>query len=381
VAGRLVLDPLPVETPRVLYDLTRLVRCRGRPFGTGVDRIDLAIAEELMTRFGEACAFVHAGVAGLAQVPRADAAALLAELDRRWRGDRPAGRAMGALAPWGRLTGPDVTYVNASHAGLPLWRQGLAAIDPDGRMRRLVYVHDLIPLEFPEYQRPGSAARFARFLARLAERPARFVANSADTARRLALYAAAQGWRIEAAEALVPRFVPDAGAPPDVSRLRPAVRRLLDDARPLFVTIGTIEPRKNHLLLLHLWRALAAEGRPEAAMPRLAVVGRRGWENEMVVDILERCVALRPHVVELGDLTDAEAQALLRAARALLMPSFAEGLGVPLLEAAAWGTPAIVSDLPALREIAPPGAQFLDPTDGPAWRRAILAGADAPRGA
>jgi glycosyltransferase involved in cell wall biosynthesis len=48
-----------------------------------------------------------------------------------------------------------------------------------------------------------------------------------------------------------------------------------------------------------------------------------------------------------------------------------------VIEAAALGTPAIVSDLPALREIAPPGALFLDPTDGPGWRRAILARAGA----
>ena len=60
------------------------------------------------------------------------------------------------------------------------------------------------------------------------------------------------------------------------------------------------------------------------------------------------------------------------------MPSFAEGLGLPLMEAGALGVPAIVSDLPALREIGPPGTVYLDPLDGPAWQDAILQRAATP---
>ena len=109
------------------------------------------------------------------------------------------------------------------------------------------------------------------------------------------------------------------------------------------------------------------------APPRLVVIGRRGWENEMVIDLLERSAALAPHVVELGDLSDGETHALLGRARALLMPSFTEGLGLPLMEAGLMGVPAVVSDLPALREIGARGTLYLDPLDGPAWRAAITA--------
>ncbi|MFD2497976.1 hypothetical protein ACFSTI_02685 [Rhizorhabdus histidinilytica] len=67
--------------------------------------------------------------------------------------------------------------------------------------------------------------------------------------------------------------------------------------------LSTIEPRKNHLLLLHVWRRMAETLGPERT-PHLAIVGRRGWENENVLDMLERCEAIRGHVHELAGLSD-----------------------------------------------------------------------------
>ncbi|RZM31644.1 MAG: glycosyltransferase, partial [Sphingomonas sp.] len=63
---------------------------------------------------------------------------------------------------------------------------------------------------------------------------------------------------------------------------------------------------------------------------------------------------------------------LLRGARALLLPSFAEGYGMPVAEALAVGTPVLCSDLPALREAGGDAPDFIDPLDGPGWRAGIL---------
>jgi len=67
----------------------------------------------------------------------------------------------------------------------------------------------------------------------------------------------------------------------------------------------------------------------------------------------------------------------LAGARALLFPSLAEGFGLPLVEALQSGTPVIASDLPVFREIGQGIPDLLDPIDGPAWERAILAYAEA----
>ena len=138
---------------------------------------------------------------------------------------------------------------------------------------------------------------------------------------------------------------------------------------PYFVMLGTIEPRKNHLLLLNVWRALVQRDGERA--PRLVIVGQRGWECEQVLDLLDRCEALRGFVLERQGCDDTELATLLAHAQALLFPSFAEGYGMPMVEALAAGVPVLASDLPVFREVAGDVPEYLDPLDGPGWIRAI----------
>ncbi|WP_376095195.1 glycosyltransferase family 4 protein [Roseomonas sp. CCTCC AB2023176] len=226
-------------------------------------------------------------------------------------------------------------------------------------------IHDLIPVEHPEFARPGHADRHLKRIANTAALADAIIVNSRHTARALAPHVAAR--------AVPPRVVV---APLGIDAPKaPAPALPLD---PYFVVLGTIEPRKNHLLLLHLWRDLTA--RMGSRAPRLVVIGKRGWENENVLDLLERCGTTQGTVTELGQVPDREAWSVLRGARALLFPSFAEGYGLPLGEALKLGVPAICSDLPALREVGGDAPDYLDPLDGAAWRRAILdyAGPESP---
>jgi glycosyltransferase involved in cell wall biosynthesis len=138
---------------------------------------------------------------------------------------------------------------------------------------------------------------------------------------------------------------------------------------PYFVVLGTIEPRKNHLLLLALWRHLASQLGDRT--PQLVVVGRRGWECEQVVDMLERCEAIHPHLLEVNDASDEQVVSLLKGARALLMPSYAEGFGMPVQEALAVGTPVISSPLAAIKEFAGEIPDYAEPHDGMRWEELV----------
>jgi len=139
-------------------------------------------------------------------------------------------------------------------------------------------------------------------------------------------------------------------------------------SRPYFICVGTIEPRKNLVFLLSIWRRLAATLGDDT--PWLILAGKRGWENEEIIDHLDRSPPIRRFVHEVNDLTDEQLARLISGANALLAPSRAEGFDLPVAEAGALGTPVIGSDIPVHRELAR-AATLLDPMDGPAWLAAI----------
>jgi len=357
---------------KLILDISRLLLAAWRQTPSGIERVEMAYAKRLRQSgtldFAAANIFRH-----LCILPRRLALDYLDALEKTWNsgGSAPRRRiiqlaiVINALILGHRLLRPlvrfyppnrgaAVVYINLSHENITR-QQVIRRFIERHAAKVVIFVHDLIPLEFPEYVRPGQAALHrARLETALALADALLV-NSNATGQALVRHA---GTRNVAPVHVLPLGVP-AGMP-NREPIEPA---------PYFVCLGTIEPRKNHLLLLHVWRSLAAT---EAVIPRLLVIGRRGWENEMVVDMLERCADLAGHVEERPGVTDDVLQALLAGARALLLPSFAEGFGLPVAEALCAGTPAICSDLPALREAGGPVPEYLDPLDGLAWRQAIL---------
>ncbi|MDD2741857.1 MAG: glycosyltransferase family 1 protein [Rhodocyclaceae bacterium] len=256
-----------------------------------------------------------------------------------------------------RLKANDV-FFNTGHSGLDQIAYGKRLGAWGGRP--VFFLHDLIPISHPEYCRPGEAEKHHRRLDLMLSLAQGLVVNSRATLRDLENYAVCNGRKIP---------------PVAVAYLAPATLPQDSCGRPLdfpyFVILGTIESRKNHLLLLHIWRQLV-EMLGDAA-PRLVVIGQRGWECEQVVDLLDRCEVLQGFVVEKPQCSDAELAAWLMHAQALLFPSFNEGFGMPLVEALMLRVPVIASDLSVFREIAGNIPEYLDPLDGLGWRRQILA--------
>jgi glycosyltransferase involved in cell wall biosynthesis len=225
-------------------------------------------------------------------------------------------------------------------------------------------VHDLIPLTHPQYCRQGEGGRHAARMRTALTIASGIIVNSRDTQGALQAYAAKAG--LACPPTLVAPLASSLPHAPDGGP-RPI-------AEPYFVMLGTIEPRKNHRLLLELWLRLA--GKLGARAPKLLVVGQRGWECENVVDMLEHSAPLRGLVIERSSCADAELVAALRHARALLLPSFAEGYGIPVAEALSLGVPVIASDLAVFREFAGDVPEYLDPRAAERWMEAIVDYAD-----
>ena len=385
-------------------DLTRLITRLRHASPTGIDRVDLAYARHILsqgtegTRFGlvstafgprvldreTARGIVEAVAAGWVEDVTAEADPVFQTLAASLSGD---GRPSPTAARRRGEGGLDRRRLQAE-TGLRVLRSGGIECLPEGTIylhtshlrldrperfdwlytrrdvRPVFFVHDLIPISHPEYGRPGEAARHALRMETVARHAAHVLVNSGDVGARFTDYAQRRGLGPK------PVTVVPLGVEPVFSS-GAGEAGLPGLARPTFLVCGTIEPRKNHLLLLNLWRDLA--GRIGAATPRLVLIGRRGWEIENVADMLDRCEALRPHVSEVVGLSTHGLARLMRGATALLMPSFIEGYGLPVVEAAASGLPVVASDIPVHREIGGGFAHFLDPLDGPGWREAVCA--------
>ncbi|HSB62898.1 MAG TPA: glycosyltransferase family 1 protein [Thermoanaerobaculia bacterium] len=116
---------------------------------------------------------------------------------------------------------------------------------------------------------------------------------------------------------------------------------------PYLLFLGNDKPHKNLDGLLGAWL------RVRAANSSLS----------LVLAGVEPARALPEGAKAVGWVPEEDLPALLAGARALVLPSFAEGFGLPVLEAQAAGTPVACSDLPALREAAGDAAVYFDPTD------------------
>jgi len=356
-----------------LLDLTRLVSRLGRGPMTGVDRVEHAYLTHLLALETPLFGLVRTaagyllldragarGVAALATRGPVGPSDLLSRLTNRdpvrARAEASVrrlavGRALrGSLARLLRHLPDGASYLNTGHANLP--DRGLAALHR--RMRIAVLVHDCIPLDHPELSRPDTLAGFAAKLAAVSAH-ADLVIHTTQDARS----------RTEAHLRRMGRCPAGVVAGLGVPQPRPAaLPKGVDGSHGYFVTIGTIEPRKNHALLLDVWDTLAKSGQPP---PPLYVVGARGWADPALFDRL----ATTPGVTVLQGLPDGAVAALVQHAAALLFPSRAEGYGMPPVEAAALGTPVIASDLAVIREVMGDYPVYLDPTDSYSWLETI----------
>jgi glycosyltransferase involved in cell wall biosynthesis len=212
----------------------------------------------------------------------------------------------------------------------------------------------------PEYVRSWAPARHARYIAQLAQSASVILTNSKYTLDSLTGLATTHNMRF-------PRSVVAPLGVGDAFRARPARH---GSAKPYFAFISTIEPRKNHVMLLQVWQRLVKQHGETA--PKLVLVGARGWQNESVLGLLNQGTDLKNHVIECNNVSDETLVALIANARATLLPSHVEGYGLPLAESLSLGTPVLCSDLPPYFEIAGNIPEYIDPMAGKGWARLIM---------
>ena len=219
------------------------------------------------------------------------------------------------------------------------------------------YVHDLLPMQRPDWFKPGLSAGFAAHLQALLKRATQLFTGSRHVSSQLAaLTGDCPVTVLTPASSLGRRSRRD----PSSAAATPAPRSTASEScRDAYLAVATLEPRKNHRLLLDAFDELWRRGNDA----KLVLVGAAGWRNASLLERIERHPELGRRLHWLQAVDDAALRQLYETARALLYLSEDEGFGLPVLEARELGCPVIASDIPALREAGGDWPFYLRPDD------------------
>lgn len=236
-------------------------------------------------------------------------------------------------------------------------------LPPLARARGVVTVHDLSFLRLPECAVPTLRQYLERVVPRSVARAHRVLADSTNTKEDLVALLGTPPEKISVVPAGVEaRFAPIA----DRAALE-AVRERYGLPEHFILSVGTLEPRKNHPTLVSAYAALRRAGLPH----RLVIAGREGW---MFEPTYARVAAegVEADVQFLGYIADADLPAVYHLAQLMAYPSLYEGFGIPPLEAMACGVPVVCSNVSSLPETVGDAALMVDPLDTDALADAMM---------
>ncbi len=226
-------------------------------------------------------------------------------------------------------------------------------VPPTRRAARVVTVHDLTPLHFPEMCHPATLV-FPRLVRRALGQGAWVHTHSRFVADEVIDAFGADPGRVR----VVWSGIPTMAAPVGTARRFPFGRYVL--------AIGTVEPRKDYPGLVRAFDALAAT-RPDTG---LVIVGADGWGAAEFRAAVERSPHRR-RIVQLGYVEDAELTAVLSGAAVLAYPSRYEGFGYPPLQAMASGVPVVATAAGSIPEVVGDAALVVAPGDSDALAEAL----------
>ena len=228
----------------------------------------------------------------------------------------------------------------------------------------VVSVHDVSFLEFPEY-----FTRYRRTQLRLTVKRTVERAAAVLTPSEFSRDAILQHYRIDPRKIVVAHNAVSSQFRPIERRLaRAGIEKKFGLRGPFVLTVGDLQPRKNHMGLLKAFEE-AVRAHPQLTH-RLVFVGKETWySKELHRAVAESSVSERVHFT--GFIDDAELVQFYGACELFVFPSFYEGFGLPILEAMACGRAVACSNTSAMPEVADAAAILFDPRSTREIARAI----------
>lgn len=253
------------------------------------------------------------------------------------------------------------------------WRKDAKAIIDLKRksgFRLAALCYDVIPLLFPHFYPAEDVLRFRLYWEQIFGSADLVIVNARCTERDIKNYCDSAG--IQAA----PMISIPLGCDPVVEQGQ--TQQLRNELEPgrYALYVSTIEPRKNHALLMRVWKRLLADGVVGSNF-KLVFVGRRGWLTDDLQAEIDEGAGFADTLLHIENADDEELSSLYANAAFCLYPSRYEGFGLPVVEAYSRGKAVILSNGGALAELTRDGG--LDPDDDDAWYQQISAWIATPR--
>ncbi|WP_341885375.1 glycosyltransferase family 1 protein [Synechococcus sp. UW140] len=219
---------------------------------------------------------------------------------------------------------------------------------------RVICIHDLIPIHFPQYCQPSSMKLFSRLQLQLPDMDGIICGSNTTRDDLLNWLPVLRSKPI----AVIPYAVDDCFSYKYCSHDSELLQGYGIIPRQYILSVGTLEPRKNLGTLLTAYSKLFL--RLGDAVPRLVLCGPAGWGDLALVEQIKN-LQLEGKIIFTGFVSNQFLATLYRNATCFVFPSVCEGFGLPVLEAISSGTPVLSSNHPAMVEVLGDAALFFNP--------------------
>lgn len=330
---------------KLVFDCTALSNWNGHP--TGIQRVVIEIGRELsrilpITKLG-----------------------FFDEAGRCFRYDLDTQKPRDEIS----LVLGDMVLTAGSNWDFPEHHKRLVHLKKGGLLVGTIF-YDIIPMVLPFSYGPGFQEIYAKWLIDALETSEIGFSISENTKKDIIRYAKKHDISCP------PMFCIRLGDDVTESNELPSADVQKKAQKPYILTVGTLEYRKNHIVLLNAYRYMIEEQGYDP--PTLYIVGKKGWLDHEIEYQIDNDPRLTGRVNVLRGISDADLLALYQNAMFTLYPSFYEGWGLPVAESLCFGKPCIASGTSSMREIAPGLVRHAHPLMVNEWVVAIRALADNP---
>jgi glycosyltransferase involved in cell wall biosynthesis len=233
-------------------------------------------------------------------------------------------------------------------------RSTLYPVLKSNNIKIAVFVYDVVPIMYPQYVHQNTLFLFMRYFGAVLLFSDLIIVSAESTIKAIKNICNELDISMRNS-AVIPLALDFHNNNSPNQKIRKKIQRIVDNRKYLLI-VGTIEPRKNHAVVLD-----AFEERLFAMGLSLIFAGRIGWKIEQFKTRIDSHQQLDRKLFLINDANDNEIEYLYKHAYFTVMPSFVEGFGLPLVESINAKTPVIASDIPVFREVGGNFCDYFDP--------------------